>query len=475
MSTELLLSLATDYIQLLQYPDEDFNVLIKIGENNDYQEFKAHSVILRSRSTYFRIALSNQWVKKEGDYYIFQKSNISPETFEIILKFIYSGTINLENFSCYSVMNLLVAADELCLNQLVDYAQDYFVANGLDWLRDNFYDVFFTIFAHDNFEKLQKSCSKIIAQDPKNHQHYFTQWPEKLILEVLQREDLQLEEIDVWDTIVRWGAAQVGLSTQSVNQWTKEDFSKLSNKLKNCIKHIRFYHISVADFSNRVLPFSDALSDEVYGEIFHHILMKYTINLLPPRGISLDSEIIGIRHAALIASWIDRQETYNRWTCQMVPYHFNLLLRGSRDGFKEETFHQLCDNQGPALVVAKIKDTGELIGGYNPVGWKSSGLWIETTESFIFSLGNGSDSNLKRAILSRVQNTTCSIDDSPNIGPCFGVSDLVMVLSSQHSWGKLLYNFPWTCKKSCYQFPITNNSNFAIDNYEVFKLVRKDS
>ncbi|CAG8463974.1 117_t:CDS:2 [Diversispora eburnea] len=321
MSTELLLSLATDYIQLLQYPEEDFNVLIKIGENNNYQEFKAHSVILRS--------------------------------------------------SCSSLMNLLVAADELCLNQLVDYAQDYFVANGLNWLCDNFYDVLFTIFAHDNFEKLQKSCSKIIAHDPKNHRHYFTQWPEKLILEVLQREDLQLEEIDVWDTILRWGAAQVGLSTRNVAQWTQDDFSRLSDKLKNCIQHIRFYHISVADFSNRVLPFSNAISDEAYNEIFQYLLMRYTINLLPPRGILLDSEIIGIRHAALIASWIDRQETYNR--------------------------------------------------------------------------------------------------------PCFGVSDLVMVVSSGHSWGKFLYNFPWTCKQSCYEFPITKNSYFAIDNYEVFKLVRKGS
>lgn len=86
MSTELLLSLAEDYSQLLDCPGDDFNVLIRIGEDYDYREFKAHSFILRSRSTYFRSALSNKWVKKEGNYYIFQKSNVSSEVFEIILK-----------------------------------------------------------------------------------------------------------------------------------------------------------------------------------------------------------------------------------------------------------------------------------------------------------------------------------------------------------------------------------------------------
>lgn len=382
--------------------------------------------------------------------------------------------LNLENVGWPNVVNLLVAADEICLDQLVDYVQDYFVANGLDWLRNNFYDVLFIIFAHDSFGKLQQSCSKIIARNPKNHRHHFTQWPERLVVDVLQREDLQLEEIDVWDMIVRWGAAQVGLSPQNVTQWARGDFAELSKKINNCIRYVRFYHISAADFSSRVLPFRAALSDEVYNEILQYQIMKDTITLLPPRGISLDSEIIGIRHAALIASWIDRRETFNRWTCQMVPYHFNLLLRGSRDSFKEETFHELCDNQGPALVVAKIKGTGELIGGYNPVGWSSSGLWIETTESFIFSLGKGSYSELKNAILSRVQNIKCAIDDSPDIGPCFGTSDLVMVVSSRYSMGEFLYSLPWTCKKSCYELPITNSTNFAIDNYEVFKLVKKD-
>ncbi|CAB5189490.1 unnamed protein product [Rhizophagus irregularis] len=133
----------------------------------------------------------------------------------------------------------------------------------------------------------------------------------------------------------------------------------------------------------------------------------------------------------------------------------------------------LCDNQGPALIVLKVKGTGELLGGYNPNGWNSTGDWIESTESFIFSLGDGKDPN--HSILSRIKysNFKCAIDDSPCIGPCFGTSDLAMVESSRVANGKFIYDLPWSCIQNCYERTITSTTNFAIEDYEVFKLIQK--
>ncbi|CAG8637999.1 14896_t:CDS:2, partial [Acaulospora colombiana] len=345
MSAELLILLSTDFTQLLESA-EDFNVLIRVGEQpKNYKEFKAHSVVLRARSSYFKSSLADQWVEREGNFYVLKKPNVLPEIFDIIL----NGTVSLEDIGWSRMIELLVAADELCLRQLLNYVQSHFVTNGIDWLRDNFY--------------------------------------KKLLLEMLKCDDLQLEEVDVWNVVLKWGSSQANLSLQN-----------------------------------------EALPKDVYEEILRCQLTKDTFlisSLMPPRGIALDSNLIGSRHAALIANWIDRREKFSG-ACQIVPYHFNLLLRGTRDSFKEDVFHELCDNQGPTLVVAKVRDTGELIGGFNPVGWSSSGLWIETTESFIFSLGDGLDPELGQAVLSRILNTKCAIDDSPSIGPCFGVSDLVM-------------------------------------------------
>ncbi len=65
---------------------DDYNVNIQIGEESNFEIFKAHSIILRARSPYFRVALSNNWAKKDGDIINFKKPNIVPNVFRIILK-----------------------------------------------------------------------------------------------------------------------------------------------------------------------------------------------------------------------------------------------------------------------------------------------------------------------------------------------------------------------------------------------------
>ncbi|CAG8706163.1 9543_t:CDS:2, partial [Racocetra fulgida] len=45
-----------------------------------------------------------------------------------------------------------------------------------------------------------------------------------------------------------------------------------------------------------------------------------------------------------------------------LRYDFKLLLRGSRDGFTPQIFHEKCDNQGPNLVVLKIRGDNQVIG-----------------------------------------------------------------------------------------------------------------
>jgi hypothetical protein len=65
---------------------DDYNVKIQVGEDSEMEIFNAHSVILRARSTYFRSAFSSNWAKKEGDFFIFKKPNVTAIVFQIILK-----------------------------------------------------------------------------------------------------------------------------------------------------------------------------------------------------------------------------------------------------------------------------------------------------------------------------------------------------------------------------------------------------
>jgi hypothetical protein len=65
------------------------DVIIQAEENENIKEFYAHSLILCSRSTYFKTALSKNWVYNENGMIIFKKPNISPEVMNQLLKYVY--------------------------------------------------------------------------------------------------------------------------------------------------------------------------------------------------------------------------------------------------------------------------------------------------------------------------------------------------------------------------------------------------
>jgi hypothetical protein len=65
---------------------DDYDVIIQVGENQNTKEFRAHSVILRARSPYFKCALSTNWITKKDNMIIFNKPNLTPTIFDMILK-----------------------------------------------------------------------------------------------------------------------------------------------------------------------------------------------------------------------------------------------------------------------------------------------------------------------------------------------------------------------------------------------------
>ena len=79
--------LVNDFSNLLKGSDY-YDVEIKVGtdEQDDVKTFKAHSNILKMRSSYFKAALSNNWVKRsDNGIILFEKENISSKIFEILL------------------------------------------------------------------------------------------------------------------------------------------------------------------------------------------------------------------------------------------------------------------------------------------------------------------------------------------------------------------------------------------------------
>jgi hypothetical protein len=69
---------------------------------------------------------------------------------------------------------------------------------------------------------------------------------------------------------------------------------------------------------------------------------------------------------------------------------FNLLWRGSRDGFTAKEFHRRCDGRANTLTLIADID-GNVFGGFTPVKWEShSGKrkGDDSGRSFLFTLRN---------------------------------------------------------------------------------------
>src|SRR6266480_2164119 len=101
-----------------------------------------------------------------------------------------------------------------------------------------------------------------------------------------------------------------------------------------------------------------------------------------------------------------------------MPYQLKLLLRGTKDGFDAAKFHQLCDGKGATISFARIKDSKQIIGGYNPLHWYQTNIYASSNDSFIFNITDSDD--LKSAKIGRCNSSSNAIYYSASYGPTFG-------------------------------------------------------
>ncbi|UZO12967.1 uncharacterized protein OCT59_004474 [Rhizophagus irregularis] len=130
MDYELTQNLSND-ISNLRKDTSNCDVKIRVGKEPNIKEFKAHSLILSSRSIYFKKAFSAQWARKEDGFFISNQPNISPTVFEILINHIYSGTFSIENNE--SLVDVIIASDELELLEIYQQLEKHLLENESDW------------------------------------------------------------------------------------------------------------------------------------------------------------------------------------------------------------------------------------------------------------------------------------------------------------------------------------------------------
>jgi hypothetical protein len=201
-------------------------------------------------------------------------------------------------------------------------------------------------------------------------------------------------------------------------------------------------------------------------------------NISLPRYIKIekiiDTNIVNLDIISMISKWIDKtviinNSKYDHLRELYLPYKFELLLRGSRDGFTPKKFHELCDGEPNTVTFIKVKRVKEILGGYNPLKWETTGEWHETNDSFIFSFKN---MNIKNAILSKVIRAEYALDYSDQCGPQFGRDLNVSSYKYFNSDASTAFDETF-CKKYSYEKMIRDTEDdFSIEDYEVFQIIR---
>src|SRR6266536_1112300 len=291
-----------------------------------------------------------------------------------IVRFIYCGNIELKNLQGPDVLKLLIAVDELNIHSLISYIQEFLIEHQTKFLHQNPTEILETVYQHETFMDLWNFCLEKVCEEPKIifDSDKFLNLKAPLLELLLKRDDLNANEIEIWENLLKWCFAQQNMNNDPT-KWNKDDIIKIERAIYRFIPLIRFYDIEPTDFFYKVYCYKNILPQDLIHDLLeYHIVpnMKSKINLplsrKPNLKIQIDSTLIETSHIPLFASWIDKEKSshYNR---KNIPYDFKLLYRSSQDGIDTKTFHKNCDNKGATIWIAKIKNSTQLIGGYNPL------------------------------------------------------------------------------------------------------------
>ncbi|EXX50849.1 BTB/POZ domain-containing protein [Rhizophagus irregularis DAOM 181602=DAOM 197198] len=472
MESKFWPELMKDLEQLFE-KKENYDVIVQVGEEPNVQEIYAHSIILCCHSNYFR---SNLKEKKDGKF-IFKKSNVPSKILENIFRFLYCGKIDLSVESASDIVTLLTMANEFELHSLVKYIQEFLIDNQKEFIKNNAIKFLENIFQSETFELIRNYCLKITYDTPELlfEKNTFLRSSSQMIEFILKQENIALDEIEIWNNLIKWSYAQNPDIDQDPSKWTNDDIEVMKRTTHRLIPLIRFQDISSDDYYEKVFPYEELLPKKLKGEIMQFYLVSNNITKIisslpsrsrrPKRQLGYNSVIITkSQHFDIFASWIEKKNS-SYYNVRNIPYKFNLLYRASRDGNTAAAFHNLCDNKGPTILIAKITNSEQIVGGYNPLDWKpilnNDNYYKPTNDSFIFSFADRNNFQTAKVSYPKEDQQQYSILGMSDYGPIFG--------SGCDLWCQ--NNGAWRCNPRTY-YSIDLPRNFNANDYEVFQVVK---
>jgi hypothetical protein len=210
-------------------------------------------------------------------------------------RFIYCGEVELTKLRGPDILELLIAMDEFNIPTLISCVQNYLIKHQYEFLQQNPTEILETVYQRQNFTDLWNFCHEKICEKPEIlfNSEKFTNLKAPILELLLKRDDLLLDEIVIWDSLIKWSLAQNPSIQQDVKKWNKDDITIMEKTVYRFIPLIRFNHISSEDFLSKVYPYKVLLPEDLINNIltFHMAPNKQSnVNTQPPRSANRNDD-----------------------------------------------------------------------------------------------------------------------------------------------------------------------------------------
>ena len=195
--------------------------------------------------------------------------------------------------SCVSVIN---AAIKLRLQNVVEYLENYLNTNETAWIlpRD-----FFEVVEERNLLRLKEKALQLACKYPKTvlepfggygfYEYYvrFLNLKEETLIQLLQRNDLGMDEPEILNRLISWGIGNIEhykkkrvadgpsildkrIVKRPMNFMRRKEAIDLKETLRNCIPHIRFFHMSPEDYIQTRTQFRNVIPEKLDDKIINY-------------------------------------------------------------------------------------------------------------------------------------------------------------------------------------------------------------
>ena len=111
----------------------------------------------------------------------------------------------MEEYDASDIIKILVAANELGLQELIPHLQSFLIKNKKNWMEQSFNLIYQTSFENDSFLKLQNFCTELISNEPEKifNSIDFISITEKSLISLIQYDNFQMSDIQVWEHVLK--------------------------------------------------------------------------------------------------------------------------------------------------------------------------------------------------------------------------------------------------------------------------------